>query len=43
MSIDDQIEVIQNKILSFFNYKRIIVYFLLITLNRIIGTIAFGG
>jgi len=43
MSIDDQIEVIQNQILSFFNYKRIGIYILLIGLNRFIGAIAFGG
>jgi hypothetical protein len=45
MSIDEKIDILQNQIImsliSFFNYKRICMYFLLIGLNRLF-TIAFG-
>jgi hypothetical protein len=45
MSVDEQIDIIQNQIInfviSFFNYKRILIYILLIGLNRLF-TIAFG-
>ena len=45
MSLDEQIDILQDQIIafliSFFNYKRICIYILLLGLNRLF-TIAFA-
>ena len=41
MSIDDQIDILQNNIINYFNYEKLLTYVVLIMIKKIIFGIYF--